>query len=165
MLISQLLSRSNRGVAVVETPRRRHQQPYTAREGGERRGKESWRNHTDSQERVLTHVRTIWPGGKKYACDAPTQLLCITTVCSTYRYGLGCTKNCARWPLILRRMFHFSIVIYGTSLINTGRPHNNHLAPLTLTSNYAVWLSGPGMAGWKSAKGFHPLMSPRQTLR
>ena len=31
-----------RGVAVVEPPWWRHQQPYTAREGGEDRGKESW---------------------------------------------------------------------------------------------------------------------------
>ena len=33
---------TRRGVAVVELPWRRHQQPYTAGEGGEGRGKESW---------------------------------------------------------------------------------------------------------------------------
>ena len=41
-------------------------------------------NHTDSQEMVLTHVRTIRPGGRQNAGDAATQLLCITAVC-TYR--------------------------------------------------------------------------------
>ena len=38
-------------------------------------------NHADSEERVLTHVRTIWPGGRQYADDATTQLLCITAAC------------------------------------------------------------------------------------
>ena len=38
-------------------------------------------NHTYGQERVLRHVRTIWPGGGQDAGDAATQLLRITAVC------------------------------------------------------------------------------------
>ena len=42
------------------------------------------RTATDSQERVLRHGRTIWPGGRQYrwAGDAATQLLCIAAVCA-----------------------------------------------------------------------------------
>ena len=43
------------------------------------------------QERSITKVCTIWPGGKHYVGGAATQLLCITAVCtyqlmSDYRY-------------------------------------------------------------------------------
>ena len=34
-------------------------------------------NHMDSQERVVTYVRTIWPGGRQYAGDAATQLAAV----------------------------------------------------------------------------------------
>ena len=35
--------------------------------------------------RVLTHLRTIWPGGRQYEGDTARQLPCITAVC-TYQY-------------------------------------------------------------------------------
>ena len=38
--------------------------------------------HTDSQERVLAHVGTIWAGGRQYAGAVATQLLCVTAVCT-----------------------------------------------------------------------------------
>ena len=38
---------------------------------------------TGSQERFLTNVRTIWPGGRQYTGDAATQLMSITTAACT----------------------------------------------------------------------------------
>ena len=38
---------------------------------------DSEKRNTGSQERFLTHVRTIWPGGRQYAGDAATQLAAV----------------------------------------------------------------------------------------
>ena len=54
-----------------QTSMRRNREKYNTRH-----------NHTDTQERILTHVRTILPGGRQYAGDATTQLLCIMAVCT-----------------------------------------------------------------------------------
>ena len=55
-------------------------------------------------------------------------------------------------------MFHFGVVIYGTSLVNTRQPHTSHLACLTLTSNYTVFSMAERIrdGGVEECKGFSP---------
>ena len=59
-------------------------------------------------------------------------------------------------------MFHFGLVMYGTSLINTGQIHTNHIAPLTLTSNYAVFSMAESTRdrGVEECNGFSPFNVP-----
>ena len=45
------------------------------------RKKYIYRRKPYGQPRAGSYVSTIWPGGRRYAGDAPTQLLCVTAVC------------------------------------------------------------------------------------